>query len=123
MSRGYPYRLKSERKRSGLTQHELAYLVGLRTASAVSRLERGEREPEFRTALAYEIVFNRSGAELFPVVYEEVESLVLQRAVAVADRLRQIEQSNRTTYKLKRLEELSARRTAAQSTHDEESIR
>jgi transcriptional regulator with XRE-family HTH domain len=110
MSRRYTYRFKSERKRSCLTQEELAYLVGLRTASAESRLERGEREPEFRTGLAYEIVFNCSGAELFPVVYEEVEALVLQRAVAVADRLRQIDQSNRIAYKLKRLEDLLARR-------------
>jgi transcriptional regulator with XRE-family HTH domain len=52
MSRRYTYRFKSERKRSCLTQEELAYLVGLRTASAESRLERGEREPEFRTGLA-----------------------------------------------------------------------
>jgi transcriptional regulator with XRE-family HTH domain len=110
MSRLYPYRLKSERKRSGLTQQELAHLVGLSAASAVSRLERGEREPEFRTALAYEIVFNRSGAELFPVAFGNVEALVLERAAAIADRLRQIEQNNRTAYKLKRLDDLLVRR-------------
>jgi transcriptional regulator with XRE-family HTH domain len=110
MSRLYPLRLKSERKRSGLTQQELADLLGLSTASAVSRLERSEREPEYRTALAYEIVFNRSGADLFPVAFGEVENLVLQRAAEIADRLRHIEQTNRTAYKIKRLDDLLARR-------------
>jgi hypothetical protein len=44
------------------------------------------------------------------VEYSLKEALVLQRAVAVADRLRQIDQSNRIAYKLKRLEDLLARR-------------
>jgi transcriptional regulator with XRE-family HTH domain len=109
MSRRFPYRLRSERKRAGLTQDELAYLIGLGAASGISRLEKGEREPEFRTALAYEIIFDRTARELFSAAYQETERLVVERASTIAERMRQIEESNRIAYKLKRLEELIAR--------------
>ena len=113
MSQSFPYYLRIERKRSGFTQDELAYLLGFRVASAVSRFERGEREPDLRTAFAYQILFDRPADQLFPVTHADARRLVAGRAADIAGRLRQAEQDNRTAYKLQRLEALMAGEAAA----------
>jgi len=53
------------RKRSGLNQKELAYLLGAQNGSKVSRYEAGNRTPAFESLLAYEIVFRVALDELF----------------------------------------------------------
>ena len=103
MSQSFPYCLRIERKRSGFTQDELAHLIGFRVASAVSRFERGEREPDLRTVFAYQILFDRPAHELFPAIYADARRLVAKRASEVAERLSRAEQDNRTAYKLQRL--------------------
>lgn len=78
MSYTLPTYLRMHRRKAGLTQAELAYLIGC-PDDAVSRLERGYRRPNLRTALACELVFRTSLRELFPGMYEEVEITVIER--------------------------------------------
>jgi transcriptional regulator with XRE-family HTH domain len=73
-------RLKACRKRGGLDQAELAQLVGLRLSSAISRLEGGQRTPDARTLIAYEIVFARAGSELLTQTARDERHAILNRA-------------------------------------------
>jgi transcriptional regulator with XRE-family HTH domain len=72
--------LRMHRKRSALTQRELAGLLGCEHGSKVSRYERGERVPGFATLLAYEIVFRTNGADLFRGVAEKLSRTIRDRA-------------------------------------------
>jgi transcriptional regulator with XRE-family HTH domain len=64
-SRKLPNYLRAYRKRCGLSQEELAYLVKLSDKSAWSNLERFRRQPTLRTALACEEVFGVPASQLF----------------------------------------------------------
>lgn len=64
----------------GLTQEELANLLGCDTGENICRFERHTRVPKLEVALAYQIIFNVSVHELFPDIYENVEQLIRQRA-------------------------------------------
>jgi transcriptional regulator with XRE-family HTH domain len=59
------------RKRAGLSQDEVAYLLGCGHGAKVSRYERFNREPSLRTALAYEVIFQVPVRELFAGIYEQ----------------------------------------------------
>jgi DNA-binding XRE family transcriptional regulator len=62
--------LGTHRRRSGLSQLELARLVGHRNSGRVSRHERGVTLPPLSVALAYEAVFHVPVHELFPGIHE-----------------------------------------------------
>ena len=76
--------LRTNRKRLGLSQDEVAYLLGTGSGGKVCRYERGAREPSLRTALACEAIFQRSVRELFAGIYDEVEKEVATRAKSLA---------------------------------------
>jgi len=80
MSRKLPHYLRSERKRAGLYQSDIAALLGDRTVSKVSRYERRRRLPPLRTALAYEAIFGKPVAELFGGTYAPIRAEVVRRA-------------------------------------------
>lgn len=80
MSEAYRSFLRSYRRRSGLTQSELAYLAGLSDGSCVSKFECLRREPDLRTAMACEAILQVSAQDLFPDTADEVELAIRQRA-------------------------------------------
>jgi|SRR6266576_4678451 len=49
--------LRTYRKQSGLSQDEVAFLLGCQTGTKVSRYERFARKPSLETLFAYEVVF------------------------------------------------------------------
>jgi transcriptional regulator with XRE-family HTH domain len=57
--------LKSYRKRSGLTQREVAFLLGWKHGEQLLRYEKHHRIPPFRIALAFEAIFKVPVTELF----------------------------------------------------------
>src|SRR5689334_18090467 len=61
-----PNHLRSHRKRLGLSQAEVAFLLGCRGIARISRYERFQRMPSFETALRYEAVFATPITILFP---------------------------------------------------------
>ncbi|MCE5311430.1 MAG: helix-turn-helix transcriptional regulator [Acidobacteriales bacterium] len=71
--------LRTYRKRSGLTQDEVAYLLGLVSGSKVSRYELYRRIPNLETALTYEAIFRTPVRELFAGLFAEVEKKMLKR--------------------------------------------
>ncbi len=77
--------IRTHRKRAGLTQGEVAFLLGARTGSRVSRHERYERRPALETALAYEAIFETPVAELFAGLKHEVNEATLARVAELLD--------------------------------------
>ena len=75
-----PNYLLTYRKRSALSQGEVAYLLGAQNAANVCRHERFFRAPDLQAALAYEVIFGRSISELFPGLFEQAQREVKARA-------------------------------------------
>lgn len=75
-----PNYLRANRKRLALSQDEVAFLLGTKSGAKVSRYERFVREPNLKTALEYEAIFQRSVSELFGGLYQEAEQNVAKRA-------------------------------------------
>ena len=78
--------LLSQRKRLSLSQEEVAFLLGNMGGAQVSRYERFDREPSLETALALEVIFQRSASELFEGLYHKVEEEVVARAKTLTHR-------------------------------------
>jgi transcriptional regulator with XRE-family HTH domain len=69
-----PCALRTHRRTWGLTQRELAELLGFESPTHVSRLEHGKRVPGLETALFCATLFGASLGDLFPQVAAEAES-------------------------------------------------
>ena len=68
--------VRAHRKRAGLSQLELAMILGYRNEGVVSRHELFRSVPPLLMALGYEVVFQTSVSELFPGLRETVENAI-----------------------------------------------
>lgn len=82
-----PHRLKGERLGWGLTQGELATLLGCRSGNHVSRVERALGRPGIHFLTASHILFGRSIEHLFKSFYDTVEEHVVREAYLFHERL------------------------------------
>ena len=80
--------IRSARKRAGLTQEELAYLLGGRGGKLVSRYELFRRAPMLPAALASQAALGVPAHELFSGVYQSALRTVLRRARVMEIQLR-----------------------------------
>lgn len=78
-SKRYLVYLRKRRRELGLTQDELAILLGLKSRAYISRLENGKSFPSIEIAIACEIVFGECFCELFPELYAESKEKVITR--------------------------------------------
>lgn len=83
-----PNYLLANRKRLALSQDEVAFLLGTNSGAKVCRYERFVREPNLKTAMAYEAIFQRSVSELFGGMYRKAEQDVAERAKILIERPR-----------------------------------
>jgi transcriptional regulator with XRE-family HTH domain len=65
--------LRTYRKRAGLSQREVAVVVGLKSAATLSRCEWGHRLPSLQTALAFEALFGVPVGQLFSGASEAID--------------------------------------------------
>ena len=72
--------LRSYRRRAGLTQEEIAFLIGSEDATKVSHFESLRKVPTLEAALAYEAIFGVPVRELFGGVFEKVNQDVICQA-------------------------------------------
>jgi len=100
--------LKSHRKRSGLTQEDVAILIGAHSASQVSRHESNERQPDLRTAIAYAIIFDASLRQLLPKLFREIAGEVHGRATRLAGQLASSDDRLHQSYRLELLSQVTA---------------
>lgn len=68
--------LRSHRRTSGLSQRELARIVGYLTPFQVARHEQSSAIPALLIAISYEVVFRVSLSEIFPGLYRSVETKI-----------------------------------------------
>lgn len=72
--------IRRARKRSGLSQRELAALIGKTSGSYISRFEKGRRVPPLDIALALSVALQTPVYELFAGRFQKVEQAVTTRA-------------------------------------------
>lgn len=71
--------LRTQRRTWGLTQKELAGLLGLKSREHLSRLENGKRSPTIRSAFACEVLFGLTPSAMFPNTYALSEGRLVRR--------------------------------------------
>src|SRR5438552_19083104 len=81
------------RKQSGLTQRDLAYLLGYESASSVSYLEDGRKLPAVPELLMLELVFGVIAGALLPDLRQRVAAILKDRI----DGLRRFDEAYRAT--------------------------
>lgn len=115
MSRRLKTYLRTFRKRTGLTQAEVAFLFGWQGSKGITRHEWALREPVLRTVLAYEVLFDAAASELFAGVHDEVELAIIERAHALHERLEVSDPSPQVERKLATLRRIMDRPGSAPS--------
>ncbi len=79
--------LKAHRKKAGFSQNNVAFLLGKKSGSHVSRFEQSKTIPDLCTSLSYQILFNAPLEELFAGLYNQVETNVFNRAASLITHL------------------------------------
>jgi DNA-binding XRE family transcriptional regulator len=105
--------LRANRKRLTLTQEEVAFLLGvpgLGKEAKVCRDENLVREPRLRTALAYEVIYQRPVRELFAGLYEQIEREIVGRA-KILNLRKDSKLTQRTAHRRQVLAALAARQS------------
>lgn len=100
--------LRPHRRRWGLTQQELAFLIGIKSRTAVSRIEGSKRRPSLNAIFLCMLIFNMPALELFPGLMSELRTSILARARDLYEEL-QGNPSKATRLKLDFLERLLER--------------
>src|SRR5712671_7809937 len=84
--RSYSF-VRAHRRRWGLTQAELALLLGVASSTTVSRIERSVRTPTATVMVACCILFGLPAPELFTSLHDDLEELVGTAAKNLYDAL------------------------------------
>jgi transcriptional regulator with XRE-family HTH domain len=108
MSDALPNYLVSHRKRTGLSQDEVAFLLGCENGTTVGRHERSSRIPDLAVVLTYELVFGVPARRMFSAIFREVEERTTKRAQVLARRLSAAKRSRVVTQKLDLLSRITS---------------
>lgn len=109
MAKKLPSYLRTYRKHAGLTQDEVAYLLGWKSGSIVSRYERRSRRPDLEAALGYALIFGVPTPDLLPGIQAELEEAITKRAGLLAEKLASDASGARTKRKLAFLNALTSK--------------
>lgn len=96
--------LRMQRRQWHLSQKELAFLLGYKNESIVSRLEREERRVTFGTSRACNIIFGSGIEDIFPALSREHDTQLLERLHQLRADLERRGPSKRTEAKLQLLQ-------------------
>ena len=80
--------VRTYRKRAGLTQRDIAFLLSGRHVSAVHRWEQGRQLPSLAALLALEVVLDAHAHELFDDLAADVRRIIKQRGERLLKRCR-----------------------------------
>ena len=100
--------LRTYRRRTGLSQDEVAFLLGCGSGTKVSRYEHFARQPNLQTILAYETVFRAPARDLFAGAYQKVERQTARRARLLVQKLVTTKPSRMEAQKLAALKSIAA---------------
>src|SRR5438445_9134150 len=100
--------LRTYRKGSGLSQDEVAFLLGCQNGTKISRYERFVRKPSLETLFVYEVVFGALVRELFAGAYQKVEKRISNRAQLLIRKLNRATSDRMATRKLQILKAITS---------------
>jgi transcriptional regulator with XRE-family HTH domain len=106
--RRLPHYLRSHRKACGLSQSELATLLGCESGAKVSRYERFARQPTLEAVLGCVAVFGVPASELFGGIFAGAQDAMAERARGLVGKLEGKPQTPTTLRKLDLLRRLAA---------------
>jgi DNA-binding XRE family transcriptional regulator len=110
--------LRTHRKHAGLTQGELARIIGYPSAATISNHERLYALPPLMTAIAYEVVFRVPVTEIFAGVAQAMEQLVDFHLTEMEKQLRnEAVRGAHAQLVLRKIEWLEERRASVQRDH------
>lgn len=112
-----PHYLRTYRRRIGLSQDEVAFLLGGQAGTTVSRHERLSRAPSLRTLLAYEVILGAPFRDLFAGTYRTIERRTRERARRLAAKMSRAAGANadaRTRRKLDMLHRIATGQSSSQ---------
>lgn len=98
--------LRMFRKRTCLSQDDVAFLLGSMCGSSVSRHEKGERVPLLPTLLAYAFILGAAVPDLYEGVFVEVQGVVRRRAKGLCRSLERKPDTTRNQRKIAVLRQL-----------------
>jgi DNA-binding XRE family transcriptional regulator len=113
LSKKLPNYIRTHRKRTHLTQDEVAFLLGAKTSAHVCRHERLEQSPNLQTLLTYEILFRTPVRNLFEGVHQDVEQKLLRRIRLLIQKLATSGYSRMKARKIEILNEFLSKRSFA----------
>ena len=97
------------RRRLGLTQRELAYVIGYKSDSHISHIENGSRTPQLAEVLMIELVFGIPAVTIFPQIRLAVGPRVGHRLRRIMADLQECDSVHpRVSYKAAQLERVLA---------------
>ena len=96
--------LRTYRKRAGLSQDEVAFLLGGGCGTQVSRYELGKRLPSLETALALEAILGVPVKKIFLGRFSKVDLEVRERAKILREKLQRDPKRRETVERLASLE-------------------
>ena len=100
--------LRAYRKRAGLSQHEVAFLLGCQDGAKISRYERHARRPSLENAWGYGIIFGARAEELFGGAVQKVARQIIKRAEILVRKLESPNPVPLTALKLQTLQAISS---------------
>ena len=103
--------LRIYRKRSPLTQSDIAFLLNLSDYSNISRYEKGQRKPSAELLLVYHLLFNTSIESLFEPKTEAVMLGLVDRMQHLVDELKASVHVPRNASRIRFLEQALTRLT------------
>src|SRR5690242_2817438 len=104
-----PNFLRGNRKRLGLDQEEVGFLLGTRVADSVCRHERLARIPTLEDALAYEAIYQKPARELFSDLYHKKEKEIAAKVKTILQRANLLRATRQRARKLESLKEIAGR--------------
>lgn len=108
MSNKLPNYLRTFRKRSGLSQAEVAFLLGCIYGTKLSRYERNQRLPNLKTVLTLELIYQSESKHLFKGIYHDLAYQLKERIAILEKQLRKKPTSPALTHKLSSLKSLQS---------------
>ena len=91
--------MRTFRKRSGLSQAEVAFLLGCEYGTSISRYERFQRLPNLKTVLTLELIYQSESKHLFEGIYHQQAYQLIKRSAILERKIRKQPPSAMQKYK------------------------
>ena len=100
---------KACRKRTGLSQSELAFLMGMKSSSFICRTELGNEISSLSKALSYNILYDKQMPKLFPELSIKVAMQIFSRIAKLSSQLEKQTTTPLSRKKIETLEKMAIR--------------